>query len=249
MVIQHHNLFFPVVSLPLEEHVMGTLLSTLTTPRQVQTNVLLLPEVLYQVFRLLNPRDLKAAVLVCRLWREVGEAPRFWSWVVLRVTTKNQSTMLEALQSRRMKTVRKLMIEEVSEEVVQAVDRHQGLKVIEVEDKALSTVGSLTRAVIRLEKLDIGPTKLTVQQGEAILTSISAGDSQLKKLNLTGNNMFEVDPDLMARAVNKLKKFTVISIRLDMRQFEANPKEELQSYSSVKYVSIPQRVQTHLRNT
>ena len=239
MVIQHHNLFFPVVSLPLEEHVMGTLLSTLTTPRQVQTNVLLLPEVLYQVFRLLNPRDLKAAVLVCRLWREVGEAPRFWSWVVLRVTTKNQSTMLEALQSRRMKTVRKLMIEEVSEEVVQAVDRLQGLKVIEVEDKALSTVGSLTRAVIRLEKLGIGPTKLTVQQGEAILTSISA----------TGNNLFEVDPDLMARAVNKLKKFTVISIRLDMRQFEANPKEELQSYSSVKYVSIPQKVQTHLRNT
>merc|ERR1719319_1379150 len=32
-------------------------------------------EMLERVFHLLPPRDLKAVVLVCRWWREVGEAP------------------------------------------------------------------------------------------------------------------------------------------------------------------------------
>ena len=40
--------------------------------------------VLDLVFELLPPRDMRNVVLVCQLWREVGEAPRFWVWVVLR---------------------------------------------------------------------------------------------------------------------------------------------------------------------
>ena len=38
-------------------------------------NMLLPEEMLERVFLLLPPRDLKAVVLVCRWWMEVGEAP------------------------------------------------------------------------------------------------------------------------------------------------------------------------------
>ena len=40
--------------------------------------------VLSLVFRLLPARDLLVVLLVCRLWREAGEAPGLWAGIVLR---------------------------------------------------------------------------------------------------------------------------------------------------------------------
>ena len=49
----------------------------------------LLPvEVLELILCLLSPGDLKAAVLVCRRWREVAEAPGMWTWVNLTLNYK-----------------------------------------------------------------------------------------------------------------------------------------------------------------
>ena len=101
---------------------------------------------LHQVFCLLPPRDLKNVVLVCRLWREVGDWPGFWAWVWayalwpgqlagLRVTRENMSSMPERLGSRRMRAVRVLWVErgaEVTEEVVLAVARHPGMRAVKL---------------------------------------------------------------------------------------------------------------------
>lgn len=35
---------------------------------------------MFRVFRLSPPRDLKMAVLVCRMWRTRGEDPNLWKW-------------------------------------------------------------------------------------------------------------------------------------------------------------------------
>ena len=43
-------------------------------------NRLLPAEMLERVFHLLPPLDLKSVVLVCRWWREVGDAPVLWAW-------------------------------------------------------------------------------------------------------------------------------------------------------------------------
>ena len=125
----------------------------------------------YQVFSLLTPQDLKAALLVCHMWREVVETPRLWSWVVLRVTKENQLSMLVALQIWRMK----LRSEEVSDEVLEAGNRHQGdfeaiLTVISKKQSGLKNLnisvnnlsrleaGLLARAVTALEKVDLHVT-------------------------------------------------------------------------------------------
>ena len=96
--------------------------------------------VLELVFGLLPPCDMKNAVLVCQMWRELGEAPRFWAKLwrkhgrdgVIKVTRENLSTMPERLDSRRMRDVRELWMmgnhDEVSEEVLHAVARHPGLR-------------------------------------------------------------------------------------------------------------------------
>ena len=52
------------------------------------------------VFRLLPLRDLLVVLLVCRLWREVGEGPGLWAGLVLRVTRENMTAMAQGLDIR-----------------------------------------------------------------------------------------------------------------------------------------------------
>ena len=56
--------------------------------------------VLELVFRLLAPRDLMVVLLVCRLWREVGETPGLWAGLVLRVTEENLAIMPRVMAIR-----------------------------------------------------------------------------------------------------------------------------------------------------
>ena len=48
-------------------------------------NEVLPEEMLKQIFHLLPASDLKSAVLVCKHWARVGQAPALWAWVVPRV--------------------------------------------------------------------------------------------------------------------------------------------------------------------
>ena len=176
-------------------------------------NALLPPEMLHQVFRLLPPRDMKNVLLVCQLWREVGEAPGLWSWVVLRVTRENMATMPEALDSRRMKTVRKLMVWTVPEELLKVLVRHQRLLVMEAGVAALSTVdpGVLVAAVTMVEEGKVENVEFKRQQGEAILTAIcqepsSVGESRVQKLDLGRKCLSSLEPGLLARAVSQLEE-------------------------------------------
>ena len=65
-------------------------------------NALFPAELLETIFEKLSPQDLKTAVRVCRLWREVGETPKLWTWVSLTITAENMESMMEALTSKRL---------------------------------------------------------------------------------------------------------------------------------------------------
>ena len=83
------------------------------------------------MLHLLPPRDLKAVVLVCRWWMEVGEAPALWVWLCLRMRRRTIGYMPVVLDSRRLQAVRRLELRglnAVSEEVLQALARHPGLE-------------------------------------------------------------------------------------------------------------------------
>ena len=73
------------------------------------------PEVLRLVFSLLPPRHLKNALLVSSSWREVGEAPRLWQTINLKITKQNLRLMPGVLGARRMLAVREITVEEVEE--------------------------------------------------------------------------------------------------------------------------------------
>ena len=117
-------------------------------------------EMLERVFHLLPPKDRKVVVLVCRWWREVGEAPALWVWVCLRVWRENIGYMPEVLDSRRLQAVRRVEVTEVSEELLQAVVRHPGLREMVVQYTSLSSVDPelLAQAVTQLEEVALGNT-------------------------------------------------------------------------------------------
>ena len=184
-----------------------------STNQSDQINALLPPEMLHQVFCLLPPRDMKNVLLVCQLWREVGEAPGLWSWVVLRVTRENMANMPEVLGIRRLKTVRKLMAWTVPVELLKGLARHQLLRVMEVGGAILPTADPevLVTAVTMVEEQNVEQRKFKRQEGEAIFTAICqepprAGDSRVQKLELGGNSLSSLEPGLLARVVSQLEE-------------------------------------------
>jgi len=188
------------------------------------TNWLLPATVLNLVFHLLPPRDLKAVVLVCRWWREVGEAPALWVRFCLRVKEETHDYIQEVLDSRRLQAVRRMEVRgvrEVSEELLQTVVRHPGLKEMRVKSN-LSAVDPelLAQAVTQLDEVVLENTRLTPQQVTAICTAIT-GNSQLKTLDLWGNNLSSADAGILAQAVTQLEKVELGYTRLTPQQVEA----------------------------
>ena len=190
-----------------------------TSDMQLANTISMLPaEVLYLIFCWLPPRDLKCVVLVCRLWREVGEAPGLWAWVLLRLTGEDT----EVLQLRRLQAVRELRLRgEVGEELLASVVGHQaGRLVLEETDMRPVEPDILATAVHSLKQLTLRKVHLTGLQTEALFRAISLGSS-LKKLALIDLNLSQVSPILLARAVSQLKDVHIQATQLTIQQAEA----------------------------
>jgi len=64
----------------------------------------------------------------------------------------------------------------------------------------------IARAVTKIESLNIAQTELSSKQAEEIFKAIAPSPGVLKNLNMDSNDLKEVDPKVMADAVNKLEK-------------------------------------------
>jgi len=146
------------------------------------------PEMLERVLHLLPPRDLRAAVQVCRRWREVAEAPRLWTWVRLKVTARNIDRFKDILGVRRLQAVRRVearAVAKVTKEMVKA-----------------ELVGEAVAALVEAE---LCTTQLNTQQVDAMFRRLTTGGSRLSKLNLVNSCLEGVKPGLLARALAGLK--------------------------------------------
>ena len=181
--------------------------------------------VLQLVFGLLSVVDLKNVSLVCRMWREAGE-PLLWDTCVLRVTRKNTTRVIKALgDNRRLRAVRMLTVnaQRVSEELLEAVARHQGLRSVNMAYSDLTVLepGLLATAVTSLENVNLMHSKLTKQQLEEIFSSLCLGTYCLKTLYISRNNLSSVEAGLLARAVNSLEDVVLHDTQLSKQQAEA----------------------------
>jgi len=213
---------------------MGQVNQAMANPSEEVAQINRLPmEVLEMVFHLLPPRDLKAVVLVCRWWREVGEAPKLWPWITSITASEHDiGRMPEVVNFRRLQAVKTISMWEVSDELLQAVVGHPGLKVMQVWNTSLSTANPalLAWAVAKMEDVIIADsqsdsdqwryTDLTPQQLTAIFTALSVS-SNIKKLDLTGNDLSSVDAELLARPFTQLEVVDLENTQLTPQQVRA----------------------------
>jgi hypothetical protein len=194
----------------------------------ITINSLLPAEVLERVFRLLPPRALKAVVLVCRRWREVGEAPALWAWVCLRVSMRSLGSMPGLLRAARLQAVTRLTMVVASDDLLQAVASHPGLRVVDMNgfghmgrfDPSAVRSDLLAAAFSGLEELAMEATALTREQLEAILAAIT-GYRRLKRLKLRRTKLTSMRPGLLVGAISGLEEADLNKTCLTKLQVEA----------------------------
>ena len=179
-------------------------------------------ELLLLVFSQLPGRDLRAVVLVCRLWREVGELPRLWAWVHLPWRTREEP---EVLGWRRLQAARQLQLGgrlAVTEELLQAVVKHPGLSKLSLGQTNLTSLepGLLARAVARLQELQLSYTCITSQQAEDVFTTLSES-SPLSRLHIVATGLTTVSPRLLATALARIKDVRLWHTNLSRQQATA----------------------------
>ena len=178
-------------------------------------------EMLEKVFRMLPPRDLKSVVQVCRRWNQVGQVPSLWSWVSLTVDTTNLAHLPGLLRGRLL-GVKEMRARVASEELLQLITSHPALRSLDISDTPLPTIDAhlLASSITSLTKLVIWETHLTTEQAEALLTSMTV-NHQLKTLDMSYNDLSEVDPQLLAMVVVNLEELRLCGTSLTSRQSEA----------------------------
>ena len=193
----------------------------------VNINKVLPGEMLEQIFHLLTPDELKAAVMVCKRWAEVGQAPILWTWASITIGESDLGSIVEVLSSRKLSAVRRLRVTSpLSEETaIQAIVKHPGLKKVhlKVESSIQGSGGRprlLAQLLGKLEELELVWPIFTLQESKAMC----AGLKRNKKLNtfcLKKNNLTSVSPNLLSRALIHLQKLDLDEVELTREQMTA----------------------------
>jgi len=186
-------------------------------------NLILPEEILYQVFSMLSPKDLKSAVLVCKWWAEVGQSPGLWCWVSPVVENSNLDTVVtKILLSRRLQSIKGLQLKVVSEELFQALARHPSVKDLDIDDSDLSPISSvsLVEIISKLTTAKLCSSFLSQRQASELFSALEHG-LHLKRLVLWDVDLSSVNPDQFGRTLTQLEEVDLRSTELTPEQGEA----------------------------
>jgi len=188
---------------------------------ELNINLVFPEELLYQVFLLLPPKDLKSAVLVCKWWAEVGQSPGLWSWVCPVVEKSNIETVVtKILPSKRFQSVKRIELKVVSEELFKALIGHLGVRFIDVDgslDSSYITTDSLVKLISKVTKAKLCSTLISRGLQTELFQTIKCSTS-LKKLILWDIDLSRVEPDLFGQAITQIKEVDLRSTDLTPRQ-------------------------------
>lgn len=185
-------------------------------------------EMMIKVFRQLPTKDLKMALLVSKKWRAIGEDPSLWKCGEVGVNDRED---INRISIRRLRDVQKIIIDPSTnwqdgdlDALFQVLMEFPKLKILEgLSGVNLSSVEpeTLANVVAKLEEVWMVNTTITNDQVLAIFSAMSLNCHLRTRLQLSGNNLSSVDPELFARVLEKLELVWISNTSITNDQAQA----------------------------
>ena len=196
-----------------------------TEMEAMNINMVLPEEMLAKIFRLLAPKDLKSATLVCKHWATVGEAPLLWTWACITARKSNLASFVDILSNRKLDAVQRLHVTSPLHEegMIQAVLKHPGLKEVLVwADCSTNCLkqGLLAQLVDKLEDLELIWPTFNFEEARAMCVAMR-GNEKLTRFRLWKNNLSSVNPNLFAQAFLHLDQLDLDEVEITREQAAA----------------------------
>ena len=101
-----------------------------------------------------------------------------------------------------------------------ALGENAQIQEVNLSDNSLTDVEPelLVRALAKTRKLNLANTSFTVEQVKRLLKSFLSDDCTMENLDLSANVLSMIEPDLMAKSLNKLKVVTLLDSDISVNQ-------------------------------
>ena len=80
----------------------------------------------------------------------------------------------------------------------------------------------MVRALAKTRKLNLANTSLTTEQAKQLLESLLSDNCAMENLDFSANILSMIEPDLMAKSLNKLKVVTLLDSNISVNQVGKN---------------------------
>ena len=80
----------------------------------------------------------------------------------------------------------------------------------------------MVRALAKTRKLNLANTSLTTEQVKQLLKSLLSDNCAMENLDFSANILSMIEPDLMAKSLNKLKVVTLLDSNISVNQVGNN---------------------------
>lgn len=107
---------------------------------------------------------------------------------------------------------------------IHLLHRNEQIQEVDLSDNSLTDVepGLLVRALAKARKLNLANTSLTTEQVKQLLESLLSDNCAMENLDFSANNLSMIEPDLMAKSLNKLKVVTLLDSNISVNQVGNN---------------------------
>jgi len=186
-------------------------------------------EILFTVFRHLSFQDLRLAILVCKHWQEVGEDPVLWKHLKLVIEKPKIHLLSSILSLKRLACVEHLEVNGYGYSGTPAVidaDNAEAILKSKVSKLTLKhcdvskvTSEDLDKLINNLCSLVLWQTVLSKVQISGIFQSVIKSQ-RLKELDIGYSyiDLGSIDPEILAAALNKVKKVNLGHTKLSTTQ-------------------------------
>ena len=161
------------------------------------------------------------------LWTAIEEESNFSSFQFAGVNLANVN--LEALAKVARRAVKidlgnAALTADQANAVVIALAENEQIQEVDLSDNSLTDVepGLLVRALAKTRKLNLANTSLTTEQVKQLLESLLSDNCAMENLDFSANILSMIEPDLMAKSLNKLKVVTLLDSNISVNQVGKN---------------------------